>query len=139
MTLLSTASFAPARTTGLRSLFAAALLTAAGWSQALELKPFTAEALAAAQQAGQPVAVHFHAEWCPTCKLQEKSLHQLKAESGLDMTVLVADYDKEKDLKRQHKVRSQSVLIVFKGSTEVARSAGETKPEQLRQALAKAL
>ena len=43
MTPLSTASFAPARTTGLRSLFAAALLTAAGWAQALELKPFTAE------------------------------------------------------------------------------------------------
>jgi hypothetical protein len=55
------------------------------------------------------------------------------------MTVLVANYDKEKELKRQHKVRSQSVLVVFKGPTEVARSAGETKPEQLAQALGKAL
>jgi hypothetical protein len=31
------------------------------------------------------------------------------------------------------------VLVVFKGTTEVARSNGETKPEQLREALAKAL
>jgi len=36
-------------------------------------------------------------------------------------------------------VRSQSVLVVFKGAKEVARSAGETQPEQLRDALAKAL
>ncbi len=139
MTLLSTASFAPARTTGLRSLFAAALLTAAGWSQALELKPFSAEALAAAQQAGQPVAVHFHAEWCPTCKLQEKSLHQLKAESGLDMTVLVADYDKEKELKKAMRVRSQSTLVVFRGTQEKARLGGDTAADKIRAALKTAL
>jgi hypothetical protein len=53
--------------------------------------------------------------------------------------VLVADYDKENELKRQLKVRSQSVLVVFKGTAEVARSAGQSKPEQLREALAKAL
>lgn len=124
----------------LAAVLAASLLGMASVAQALEVRPFDGATLASLQGAGKPVAVHFHADWCPTCVNQSRSLDQLKAGGQLQgMTVLVADYDKEKGLKRQHKVRSQSVLIVFKGSTEVARSAGETKPEQLRQALAKAL
>lgn len=123
-----------------RSLAAAsALLLSATWAQALTLAPFSAQALAQAQKAGQPVAVHFHAEWCSTCKQQEKALAQLKAESGLDITVLVADYDKEKDLKRALKVRSQSTLVVFKGADERARLAGDTSPEKIRSALKSAL
>jgi thioredoxin 1 len=122
------------------ALLAGAWLGLAGTAQALEIRPFDAAALAGLQGAGKPVAVHFHADWCPTCVNQARALEQLKASGDLKgVTVLVADYDKEKDLKRQHKVRSQSVLVVFKGSTEVARSAGEVKPEQLRQALAKSL
>jgi thioredoxin 1 len=118
---------------------ASALLLSATWAQALTLAPFSAQALAQAQKAGQPVAVHFHAEWCSTCKQQEKALAQLKAESGLDITVLVADYDKEKDLKRALKVRSQSTLVVFKGGDERARLAGDTSPEKIRSALKAAL
>jgi thioredoxin 1 len=109
-------------------------------AQALEIRPFNGAALEGLQKAGKPVALHFHADWCPTCVNQTRELEQLKASGQLPgMTVLVANYDTEKELKRQHKVRSQSVLVVFKGSTEVARSAGQTQAEALRQALAKAL
>lgn len=124
----------------LRSLAAAAVLTlAAGWAHALTLTPYSAQALAAAQQAGQPVAVHFHADWCPTCKLQEKAFAQLQAAPDLPITVLVADYDKEKDLRRAMKVRMQSTLVVFKGEQEKARLAGDTAPEKIRAALQAAL
>ena len=126
-----------------RSLTAAlalSLLGMTGVAHALDILPFDGAALSSLQGAGKPVAVHFHADWCPTCVNQSRALEQLKAGGDLKgMTVLVADYDKERELRRQHKVRSQSVLVVFKGTAEVARSAGETKPEQLRQALAKAL
>jgi thiol-disulfide isomerase/thioredoxin len=119
---------------------AATLFSLALSAQALEIQPFQASSLSALQGAGKPVAVHFHADWCPTCVSQKRSLEQLKAEQQLKgVTILVADYDKEKELKRQLNVRSQSVLVVYKGQAEVARSAGETKPEQLRQALVKAL
>jgi thioredoxin 1 len=122
------------------AVMAVSLLGLTGVAQALEVRPFDGATLASLQGAGKPVAVHFHADWCPTCVSQTRALDQLKAGGQLQgVTVLVADYDKEKDLKRQHKVRSQSVLIVFKGPTEVARSAGQTQPEQLREALAKAL
>lgn len=124
----------------LNTAFFVSLLGLAPLAQALELRPFDTAALSALQGAGKPVAVHFHAEWCPTCVNQKRSLEQLKADARLkDMTVLVADFDQEKDLRRQLKVRSQSVLVVFKGQAEVARSAGETQPEPLRLALSKAL
>ena len=119
----------------IRTLVATALLAAASWAQALTIAPYTAQALATAQQAGQPVAVHFHADWCPTCKQQEKALAQLKTEPGLDITVLVADYDLEKDLRKAMKVRMQSTLVVFKGSEEKARLAGDTAPDKIRATL----
>lgn len=124
----------------LHAVLAAALLGLATWAQALEIKPFEAATLARMQAEGQPVAVHFHADWCPTCVNQKRALEQLRDAGELKgMTVLVAVYDDERELRRQHRVRSQSVVVVFKGSDEVARSAGQTRPEQLREALAKAL
>jgi thiol:disulfide interchange protein len=124
----------------LTGFLALSLLGISGGADALEIQDYDAATLAGLQNAGKPVALHFHADWCPTCVNQSRALNQLKAAGHLQgMTVLVADYDKEKDLKRQHKVRSQSVLIVFKGTAEVARSAGETQPEALSLALAKAL
>jgi thioredoxin-like negative regulator of GroEL len=114
-------------------------LGAASLAQALDIKPFTQEALAAAQAAGQPVAVHFHADWCGTCKQQEKVLAQLKTEPGLNLTLLVADYDKEKDLRRALKVRSQSTMVVFRGKEEKARLGGDTDPAKFRAAFKAAL
>ena len=119
----------------IRTFATTALFAATTLAQALTITPYSAPALAAAQQAGQPVAVHFHADWCPTCKQQEKALAQLKAEPGLDITVLVANYDQEKDLRKAMKVRTQSTMVVFKGSEERARLAGDTAPDKIRAAL----
>ena len=127
------------RSTTLRAGLAATLLALASSAFALDIKPYSADALAAAQKAGKPVAVHFHADWCPTCKLQEKSLAQLKAEPGLDLTVLVADYDKEKALRKAMNVRTQSTFVVFRGEQEKARVAGETTADKIRTAFKAAL
>ena len=116
-------------------LLSAALLVAATTAQALEIKPYTGAALADAQKAGKPVALHFHADWCPTCKAQEKSLAVLKAEPGLDVLLLVADYDTEKALKTRFKVRSQSTLVVLHGDQERARLVGDTSADAIRTAL----
>lgn len=124
----------------LRSLLTACLLLAgAPLAQALEVKPYTAAALAQAQTANQPVALHFHADWCPTCRAQEKVLQSLKSDPALGLTVLVASYDTEKDLKRRFKVRAQSTLVVLHGSKESARLVGETGAAPIRAALKSAL
>ena len=122
-----------------RLIFSVLLLSAASLVHALEVKPYSAQALAAAEKAGRPVALHFHADWCPTCRAQDKALQTLKDQKGLDVTVLTANYDTEKDLKRRFNVKMQSTLVVLKGSKEAARLVGEASADSIRQALKAAL
>lgn len=119
-------------------LMALACTLAASLALALEIKPYSAEALSAAQKAGKPVALHFRADWCPVCRAQDKVLDGFKADKALDVTVLTVDYDAEKALEKKLKVSTQSTLIVYKGASEKARLAGDTEPEKLRAALATA-
>jgi thioredoxin 1 len=115
------------------------LLCTAAYAHALDIKPYTAEALAEAQKADKPVALHFHADWCPTCKAQEKVLQALKAESGLDLTVLVANFDTEKALKQRFNIRGQSTFVVLRGEKEKGRVVGETSAVGIRTVLKTAL
>lgn len=123
----------------LPTLVLAAGLLAASFAQALTLAPYSPEALAKAQAAGQAVALHFHASWCPTCRAQDKALETLKAEPGLDLTVLKVDYDKEAALKKALKVRQQSTFIVYRGVVEKARMSGITAAEDISLTLRAAL
>ena len=118
-----------------RIVATALLLTASAASFALDIKPYSPQALSAEQQAGKPVTLHFHADWCPTCRAQDKVLQQWQGDASVPGTVLVVDYDKEKELKKQLGVRTQSTLITYRGSVEKARVAGETDPDKLRAAL----
>lgn len=124
----------------LRQLIVSALLlSSAALTHAIEFQPYSAAALAAAQKADKPVALHFHADWCPTCRAQDKALQALKAEPGLDVTVLKVNYDTEKDLKRQYKVQSQSTMVVLRGDKERGRLVGDTAEAAIRTALKSAL
>lgn len=118
-----------------RLIVSTLLVSAAAIAHALEIRPYTADALADVQKADKPVALHFHADWCPTCKSQEKALQALKAEPGLDMTVLVANYDTEKALKQRFNIRSQSTFVVLRGQQERGRVVGETTPAGIRNVL----
>ena len=113
----------------------ALLITASAATFALEIKPYSAQALSDEQQAGKPVTLHFHADWCPTCRAQDKVLQQWKGDASVPGTLLVVDYDNEKELKKQLGVRTQSTLIAYHGSVEKARVAGETDADKLRAAL----
>lgn len=110
--------------------------TAAG---ALEIQSYTPKAFASAQAANKPVALHFHADWCPACRAQAEALGMLEADRKLDVTVLVVDYDREKELRRALGVRSQSTIVVFRGKAERARLAGETSVARIEAALRAAL
>jgi thioredoxin 1 len=123
----------------LPSLLAAALLCAAAAAQALDIKPYMPAALAEAQKANMPVALHFRADWCPTCRLQDRALEALKAEPDLKLTVLAVNYDTEAELKKRFGVSRQSVLLVLRGQKETARSLNDTTEAGLRAALKSAL
>ena len=121
-------------------LLAFPLLALSSLARALDIQPYTANSLQQAQAAGKPVAVHFHADWCSTCKAQEQVFKNLQADPQLNgITLLVAHYDNERDLKKAMNVRAQSVVVIFRGSEETARLGGETKPDKIKAALLTAL
>jgi thioredoxin 1 len=122
-----------------RLAFAASLLLAPALSHALTVTPYSPAALAAAQKAGEPLVLHFHASWCPTCRAQDKAFDALKADPTLKVTLMEVDYDKEKALEKQMKVTAQSTLVVLHGATERGRSTGETDPARLKSTLQSAL
>jgi thioredoxin 1 len=122
-----------------RLAFAASLLLASTLSHALTVTPYTPAALAAAQKAGEPLVLHFHANWCPTCRAQDKAFDALKADPSLKVTLMEVDYDTEKALEKRMKVTAQSTLIVFHGAAERGRSTGETDPAKLKSTLQSAL
>jgi len=66
-------------------------------------------------------------------------LQSLKSESGLDMTVLVVNYDTEKELKKRFNVRAQSTFVVLRGQQEWARLVGDTDPAAIHTAFKSAL
>ncbi len=116
-----------------------ASLLVSSWSYALTITPYSSEAFAKLQVADEPVTLHFHADWCPTCRAQDKTLEALKTDPALKLTVLSVDYDKETELKKQLKVRSQSTFVVYRGKVEKSRQIGETSPEAIRKALSLSL
>ncbi len=126
--------------TALFCFASAGLMFLASAAHALTIKPFTDADFAAAQATGKPVAVHFTATWCPTCKAQDKSLAALASDPALkDVTILTSDYDQSKALQKQMNVKSQSTFVVFKGKAEVARNSGATDAPEIKTLLTKSL
>lgn len=84
--------------------------------------------------------VAFVTDWCNTCAVQQPVLAQLLEEPRFrHLTVFVADFDKDIELKKRLRVPQQSTLVVFKNGREVARGTGQTRKEDLAALLAKAL
>ncbi len=99
-------------------------------------KPFNLEQFHSSQEAGEKILLHFHADWCPTCKAQKKVLAQLEPTGALSkMTVYTVDYDKETDFKKEMKVTAQSTFITFFGKVEVERSSGVTNSDEIKTML----
>jgi len=116
-----------------------ALLFIATLASAAEL-PFDQARFDADKSAGKPVAVVFHAWWCPTCRAQAPLLKTLAAQPEFaPVTVYIANYDSEKVLKKSLRVTKQSTIVVFKGGAERARSTGDTHQESLAALLRSAL
>lgn len=111
------------------------LALAAPLAAALDVTPYSSARFAEAKLAGKSVALHFHADWCPTCRVQQKVINDLRVEKSLPLTIFIADYDHEPALREKLGVRTQSTLIVYKGKTEKSRLAGETDAGKIRAAL----
>ena len=119
----------------MKSLFAASLLVVLASFTCFALSaelPFDRAQFDAARSAGRPVAVVFHADWCPTCRAQAPLLKELSETPGFkSLTLYVANFDTEKALEHSLGVTQQSTIIVFNKGKEVARSTGDTQRDRL--------
>lgn len=122
-----------------RSLFVAIGLMAGAMAALAAELPYTKAAFDKALADGKPVVVDFWASWCPTCKEQKPIVKGLMNEAKRkNLTLFLADFDKEEALKKQLGVTMQSTLVVLKGGKEVARSTGQTDKAELGALLDKA-
>jgi thiol-disulfide isomerase/thioredoxin len=102
--------------------------------------PFDQAQFDALRATGKPVAVVFHADWCPICRAQAPVLKELMQEPAFrSLTLYVANFDTEKALKRSLGVTQQSTIVVFKDRKEVARSTGDTQEQNLSALLRRGL
>ncbi len=102
--------------------------------------PFDQAQFDSMRAAGKPLAVVFHADWCPTCRAQAPVLEKLTREPAFrSLTLYVANFDTEKALKRSLGVTQQSTIVVFKDGKEVARSTGDTQEQNLSTLLSRAV
>lgn len=122
-----------------RWMLAALLLALAGTAAADEV-PFNQASYAQAVAAGKPVVVYLHADWCPTCRAQQPIVDRLSREPRFkDVTIYVADFDRETALEKSLKVTRQSTFVVFRQGHEVTRSTGQTTEPAIRAVLEQAL
>lgn len=123
----------------LMKLFAAGtvLLSTAAFSAG---QPISAADLADIEKQGKSAVISTHAEWCSTCKAQDKVLAVfIKDPDYKNVVFYQVDYDNQKDLLKTLKVRTQSTIIVYKSGKEVARATGDTKEAALSKLTRQAL
>jgi thioredoxin 1 len=99
-------------------------------------EPFTQAKLDALNKSGQPVLVAIHADWCSTCKTQERVLQELLPQPEFKrIKVLRMDFDQQKESVRSLGVQYQSTLIAFKNGREVGRSTADMSPVRIAELL----
>jgi thiol-disulfide isomerase/thioredoxin len=114
------------------AIISAGLLTVFATPLFASENPFNQAQYDSMLAAGKPVAVVFHADWCPTCRAQAPLLKELsQAPEFKDLTLFVANFDTEKTLRKSLGVTKQSTVVVFKGGKESARSTGDTQQDSL--------
>lgn len=95
-------------------------------------QPITLTEFADIEKQGKSAVISVHADWCSTCKSQDKVLAVFMKELEYkNVAFYQIDYDTQKDLLKTLKVRTQSTIIVYKNGKEVARATGDTKEAAL--------
>ncbi|CAG4888995.1 thioredoxin family protein [Paraburkholderia gardini] len=118
----------------------AALFLAFASSAWADQKPYDKTQFEQNVAEGKPTIVYLHATWCPTCRVQQPIVDRLSKDPQLkQVTIFVADFDKETALRKSLRISEQSTFVVFKQGHEVARSTGQTQEPAIRDTFDKAL
>ncbi len=82
---------------------------------------------------GRTVLVAVHADWCIDCRAQSPIMSRLMLEPEFkDAVGYIVDFDHQRKFLAEHKVRTQSTLLVFKDGHEVTRAVAITSEPAIR-------
>lgn len=99
-------------------------------------EPFSQARLDELNRSGQPVLVAIHADWCSTCKTQERVLQELLPQPEFKhIKLLRMNFDQQRESVRAFGVQYQSTLIAFKNGREAGRSTAEQSREKIAELL----
>ena len=82
-------------------------------------------------EAGVPVLVDFHADWCGPCKTMAPVLDELARERAGELLVAKLDTDRNPTTATRFQVRGIPTLILFRGGREAARETGAIPRDRL--------
>ncbi|WP_206212097.1 thioredoxin family protein [Vibrio sp. HDW18] len=102
--------------------------------------PFTEQAWKEAQmQADQITLIVVHADWCPTCRAQNKVINAYFQDNPHSkIKQLIIDFDTQKEWVTYFKAPRQSTLLLYKGDQQLWFSVAETRRNKIFQALSSA-
>jgi len=105
---------------------------------------FETGVIKAALAKGETVFVDYSAEWCGTCKRQERVVTQLRAENAAynnAITFVKVDWDMYRSdaVTTSRKIPRRSTLILLKGDKELGRIIAGTSVAEIKALLDKAL
>lgn len=83
----------------------------------------------------EPVALFFHASWCPICQRMEKNFKADLASFPAGTKILKIDYDKETELKKEYGIKVQSTIVVLDGNGNVTMTAQDPDFDDLKKEL----
>ncbi|MEO0342710.1 MAG: thioredoxin family protein [Pseudomonadota bacterium] len=85
---------------------------------------------------GLTVLLDFAADWCSTCKRQERVIGQLRGENpNYDAILFVRvnwDIYRTADITRDLKVPRRSTLVLLKGQDELGRLVAQTSTDRIK-------
>ncbi len=125
------------RRTLLAAAAAFALAPFAASANMIDYAPGEAEQ---AINAGDTVLLDFAADWCSTCRSQERTINALidaNPAYGEAITIYRVDWDDygRGDLVNQLNVPRRSTLVMFRGGAEVGRIVAGTREAEIRALL----
>lgn len=83
---------------------------------------FQSEAQINALAAEGKTVVFFYAAWCPNCRATVAELNERWAEVNPDLTLVIADYDKEAALKGKFGVTYQDTFVLLDDAGNAVKS-----------------
>lgn len=121
-----------------RTFLAAAVFAALPLSLMAETLDYTPGLVKERLAAGETVFVGFQADWCTTCRAQERTIGVIKSGNPAyaeNITFVRVDWDEfsRDDLARELNIPRRSTLVVLRGNQELGRNVANPSQSAIKQ------